>query len=130
MKRAAATLLAIASVWLIVDVLADATQTRPDRPRAAARTEVVFSVSTKPPDRSKAVAAQGLWGTCHGFIYSRTVSEELTDLGEGRFRVVVRPALGDRARRRLEGCMKDATLERVRGNLLEIRDVGSGRQRP
>jgi hypothetical protein len=112
-----AALAAAAVVGL--DVLGDATQTRPDREHPNAVTEVVFDVSVR-DERNVAQAAQGLWGACQTTIQRSTSPADVAVEGS-RARVVVRPALGTHARQRLSGCLEDATLDRVLGRVVAMR---------
>jgi hypothetical protein len=103
-------------------MLADATQTRPDFQHPSSRSEVVFSVQTRQHGRSDELAAQGLWFACQGSTLGRRLLPPgLESLGDGRFRAVVRPALGTHARTRLRGCIEDVTVDRVKGHLLSVR---------
>jgi hypothetical protein len=114
-----AGVLAMAAV-LSVDVLGDLTQTRPDDPRPGGRSEIVFDVVTRDPRASALAAAQALWGACQGTIERRTSPADVA-VDEERARVEVAPALGTHARQRLRGCLEDATLDRVRGDVVAIR---------
>jgi hypothetical protein len=101
--------------------LADATQNRADGLKSGTRSEVVLEVETRnvyDPD----VAAQGLWGTCQQTVdHKRLRSFEA--LGDGRFSIVVEPAIGEHDERRLVGCLEDFTIDRVLGDVIEIRDL-------
>lgn len=114
----AAAALGVGAV-LGVDVLGDLTQTRPDHPNPGARSEVVFDVRTRDPDSPVLPAAQGLWSACQGTIRRDSGPADVVVRGE-RARVVVAPALGTHARQRLRGCLEDATLDRVRGDVVAI----------
>ena len=112
-----AALAAAAAVGL--DVLGDATQTRPDREHPNAVTEVVFDVSVR-GDRDVMQAAQSLWGACQTTMERATSPADVTVEGR-RASVVVRPALGTHARQRLSGCLEDATLDRILGRVVAMR---------
>jgi hypothetical protein len=118
-----AGVLAVASV-LTVDVLGDLTQTRPDHPNPGARSEVVFDVRTRDPNSPVLPAAQGLWSACQGTIRRDTGPADVVVV-DGRARVVVAPALGTHARQRLRGCLEDATLDRVRGDVVAVNLLAS-----
>jgi hypothetical protein len=101
--------------------LADLTQNRADGLKSGSRSEVVLEVETRDvydPDS----AAHGLWGTCQQTVdHKRTRSFE--SLGDGRFSIVVEPAIGEHDERRLVGCLEDFTIDRVLGDVIEIRDL-------
>jgi hypothetical protein len=118
-----AVLVAVAGAAALgYDVLSDATQTRPDDTRPGSRSELVFSVATR-TGADVEMAAHGLWGACQGTVDRRVVAPGMTALGDGRFRLVVQPALGRHARDRITGCLKDVTIEDVKGNVVRIRDL-------
>ena len=104
-----------------VDVLADYTQTRPDK-KLDTSMEIVFDVSTRNPRRPALQAAQGLWGACQGTIYRGTGAGDVAVEGR-RARVVVHPALGDHGRRRLRGCLEDVTVDRVKAHVVHMREL-------
>jgi hypothetical protein len=112
-------LAAIASVS--IDMLGDATQTRPDPSRPNSRTEVVFRVQTL--GQPALAAAQGLWGACQGTALRTVLPPGMTALGDNRFRMVVQPALGRHARDRMTGCLEDMTLDRVKGKVVSMREL-------
>lgn len=111
--------------YLAIDVLADATQTRPDFEHRDSRSEVVFRVATRQHGRVPRLAAEGLWLHCQGAtIGGRTlVGGRLTEVDEDTFRAVIQPALGTHAEQRLRGCLEDVTVDRVKGRVLVIRDL-------
>lgn len=113
--------LAVASV-VAVDVLGDLTQTRPDRADLAAATEVSYEVILHDERRPRLQAAQALWGACQGTVQRNTSPADVRL--DGRIaRVVVAPALGTHAKRRLSGCLEDATLDRIRGDVRTMRTL-------
>ncbi len=121
MKRLAVVLAIAAAGAIAIDLLADATQTRPDPDRPGSRTEVVFRVRVQ-GGRPPRAAAEGLWGACHGAV-ERAVVEDLVDAGRGTFRVVVQPALGRHARDRMTGCLEDLTIDNVKGQVVSMEEL-------
>ena len=101
-----------------LDVLGDATQTRPDHPNPGAATEVVFDVSVR-GSRDVRQAAQSLWGACLTTMQRATSPADVT-VDDGQATVVVRPALGTHARTRLRGCLEDATLDRILARVVSM----------
>lgn len=124
MKRvtvlAALVLVAVAGV----DWLGDLTQDRPDHVAQGSRSEVVLDVRVR-HERGPAPLerAEGLWAACRHTVWQHTAAPGVVDLGGGRFRVVTEPAVGNHAWRRLQGCLEDMTIERVRATVVSKRDI-------
>ena len=125
MKRIAiAVALALAAV-LAVDVLGDLTQSRPDPVQADAVTELVLTVEQDRFAQGTAGAASALWAVCAGQTASQP-TELLTDLADGRYRVVLAPAVGEHEERKLRGCLEDLTVDRVLGDVESWRTLRAG----
>jgi len=115
-------LLAFGAVLVVAVLgLADATQNRADGLKSGTRSEVVLEVETRDVYDPE-VAAQGLWGTCQQTIDHKRL-RSFESLGDGQFSIVVEPAIGEHDERRLVGCLEDFTIDRVVGNVIEIRDL-------
>lgn len=123
MKRALLVVLAAAALYAAVDFLADLTQDRPDRVLPGSRSEVVMEVDSHDRTGSALLAAQGLWGACQGTVRQRLAEPGVAEVAEGRFRLLTEPALGEHAWRRLQGCLEDATLDRVKAHVVSKRDL-------
>ena len=123
MKRAVIAVVAVAAMVMGIDFLADLTQDRPDRVVPGSRSEVVLEVRSRDRTGSDLMSAQGLWGACQGTVYQRLAEPGVTEVGDGRFRLQTEPALGEHAWRRLQGCLEDATLDRVKGHVVSKRDM-------
>ncbi len=123
MKRGLLVVLALAGVVMGIDVLADLTQDRPDRVLPGSRSEVLLEVDSRDRTGSELLSAQGLWGACQGTVYQKLAEPGVTQVAEGRFRLLTDPALGEHAWRRLQGCLEDATLDRVKARVLSKRDL-------
>ena len=123
MKRALLVVLAVAGVVMGIDVLADLTQDRPDRVLPGSRSEVLLEVDSRDRTGSELLSAQGLWGACQGTVYQKLAEPGVTQVAEGQFRLLTEPALGEHAWRRLQGCLEDATLDRVKARVLSKRDL-------
>lgn len=113
--------LLIAGGLLAADYLGDATQTRPDAPRPGMQTEIVFDVDLYRYRQDDLTAAHALWATCTSTVSNRPVVP-LERVGPGRFRLVLQPALGEHARERVVGCLRDLTVDRVRGQVVSVTD--------
>lgn len=98
--------------------LAEATQNRPDPSYAGQVSELTLRVRTKDGyDRHQ--AAQGLWAQCRHTVRSRNLAAPIVPVAAGRFQLVVTPAIGTHAIRRLVGCLEDATTPGVSGEVVE-----------
>ncbi|MCM1974884.1 MULTISPECIES: hypothetical protein [unclassified Streptomyces] len=96
--------------------LADLTQTRAEEADESAATSVVVQVDLRDKSMDEArrsLAARQVWERCRDSTSVPLNHASLGDLGDGLYAGVVRPALTDHDRRRLRGCLEDATLERV-----------------
>ena len=102
--------------------LADLTQNRPDPVEAGTATVVSFDVDTRDYQRGDGAAAQALWAVC-----SATVGGDVTGVSaaagttaDDGYTVSISPAIGENGRKRLVGCLEDATLDRVMGHVRSI----------
>lgn len=119
MRRAVAAAAALFALVAAIAVLAEATQNRVDARVPGSRTTVEFTVSTRDYRRGDDAAAAALWVTC-----AATVGGDVSPVPEpvgGRWRAVVSPAIGDHGENRLVGCLEDVTLDRVVGDVLDLR---------
>jgi hypothetical protein len=124
MKRLLVVVALIVAISVVVDVLGDLTQSRPDERNFAADTELVLAVEQDRFNGGRDSAAAALWAVCSGQTTSRAIGEAgLEHLGEGRYRVVLHPAVGDGEERKLVGCLEDFTVDRVKGNVETFRAV-------
>jgi hypothetical protein len=118
-RLALLAVLAVATVGAVV-LLQEATQTRPDPTLPGSSSTVAFEV-TLHGFTSEADPGETLWGACQSSMSSQT-----TDFayGEGphglRYEATVTPALGEHAARHLEGCLEDATVDRIKGDVLDV----------
>jgi hypothetical protein len=95
------------------------TKNEPDPIVPGSRSEIVLSVATKPPLTERQGAAS-LWAICLLRAHQHRLVGQHED-GDGDLVYVVQPALGEHARRRVVGCLEDATIERVLGDVREVR---------
>lgn len=105
-----------------IHALADATQNRPDPAFPADATEIVLHIRTKdgyPPP----LAAEGLWAACRQTVKAARLAAPVRTEEEQRFVLALEPALGPHARRRLLGCMQDATIDDVTATVVAVRDT-------
>ncbi|HEX7277673.1 MAG TPA: hypothetical protein VF244_09900 [Acidimicrobiales bacterium] len=123
MKRVALILFGMAALAVFVDVLGDLTQDRPDTVVRGAHSEIVLELRTKDYLGSPLSAAQGLWGACSGTVRQQLVAPGVVDLGAGRYLLVTDTAVGEHSWRRLQGCLEDATIDRVTAEVVTKRDL-------
>ena len=123
MKRAVLLLVAALAVALGVDGLADLTQDRPDHVIPGSRSEIVLDLQSRDRGGSAMLSAQGLWGACQGTVRHRLAEPGVIEVSDGRFRLVTEPALGEHSWRRLQGCLEDTTLDKVKAHVVSKRDI-------
>jgi hypothetical protein len=98
--------------------LLELTENRPDPIVPGSTSEIVLDVATKPPITERQGAA-GLWAVCllrahqHRLVGQRKTRDDVV--------YVIKPALGEHSRRRVVGCLEDATIERVLGHVTAVR---------
>lgn len=107
-----------------VDALGDLTQSRPDRVAPGSRSEIVLEIDTRDYRQPVDDAAANLWGACSGIVRHQ-IDEEAgfvpVEDGFEEVRFWVEPGLGPNAERKLVGCLEDATLDRVVGDVESVR---------
>lgn len=124
MRRSLLLLGAVLALVVGIDALADLTQDRPDRVLPGTRSEIVLDLKSRDRGGSALLSAQGLWGACQGTVRHRLAEPGVTEITDGRFRLVTEPALGEHAWRRLQGCLEDTTLDKVKAHVVTKRDIG------
>ena len=125
MRRIAGGIALVAAAVVSIGALGDLTQSRPDPLRTDAVTELVLSVEHDRFVHGADGAAAALWAVCAGQTRSRLV-DELSGGEDGRYRVVLAPAVGEHEERKLRGCLEDLTVERVLGDVESWRTVAAG----
>ena len=123
MKRGAVIVVAMAALVFGIDALADLTQDRPDVVAPGSRSEIVLEVDSRDRTGSNHLSAQGLWGACQGTVRQRLAEPGVVPLTDGNFLLTTEPALGEHAWRRLQGCLEDATLDRVKARVVSKQDL-------
>lgn len=86
----------------------------------AAQTTVTFDVKIK-RYHSVDVAASALWATCTGNIGWNDIVPPVRQ-SDGTFVAALRPSLTADTKRRLKGCLNEATLDRVQGHVIRTAD--------
>lgn len=118
-------LVVLAAVAVVA--LAEATQNRPDSVDPASASTVVFKVEGR-EFMGRAEPGATLWAACQGSIESEALS--LGQVDDDTYRVDVQPALGENAERRLVGCLQDATVDRLAGQVVSIEAVDDAENIP
>jgi hypothetical protein len=116
---AAVAVLGVLASIQAVDLIADATQTRSDRTPSGA-TELTIAVHIEGRTVGEAETAEALWVACRNTVNRAVESTPLEAIGPDTYRFTVSPALGDHARRRLTGCLEDATLDRTSAHVVAM----------
>ena len=106
--------------WAAIDVLADATQTRPDAKRAGT-TVVDLRIDTKAGGPTVVEAADALWAACRAVLPAGITRVSLSPTGPDRQRLVLNGMVGQNARRRFVGCLEDATIDLSQARVTEFR---------
>ena len=104
-----------------LDRLADATQNRPDvlAPDSAGR--IVLDVEWRDrPELDPTVGATSLWAACTQQVGTTYRLTGVTRIDGGRVELLVRPAVGKYAERRLRGCLEDGVVDAVQAEVLEV----------
>jgi hypothetical protein len=123
MKRALLVALAVAALIQGVDLLADLTQDRADRVVPGSRSEILLDLRSRDRGGSALLSAQGLWGACQGTVHHRLSEPGVVEISDGRFQLFTEPALGEHSWRRLQGCLEDTTLDKVKAHVVSKRDI-------
>jgi len=121
MRKALVILLVAVLATVAVDTLRDRTQNRADEAVAGSRSVVSFDVDIQRSPQPIAESARALWYACNQTVANRLMELRIGDAGNGV--ATLSPALGPHERKRLTGCLQDATIDRVRGDVLDIVDL-------
>jgi hypothetical protein len=120
MRRALLVLLVFVVGAAAVDAIADHTQNRPDIPVPGTESVVTFDVDSYDARQPLDDGARALWYACHQTVENSLVSLDVDHAGDAT--ATVRPALGHHQRKRLTGCLEDATIDRLRGEVIAVDD--------
>lgn len=123
-KQLAALALAVLAGTVGLDVLSDATQTRPDILVPGSESLVTLEVRTNGSTRGLE-AALSLWGTCQGTVPNKMTDAGISSAGNGRFTFLLEPALGKNGERRLRGCLTDATIDNIQSSVVAVTSTGN-----
>jgi hypothetical protein len=113
-------------VGAAIDVLADATQTRPDRIEAGATTVVDLHFRGERAAADPERHASHLVEFCTAPFRREVATVAIIGRGSADARVVLDADLGEHGTTRLRGCLEDTTIERVQASVVGISLVPGG----
>jgi hypothetical protein len=90
---------------------------------AGGSTRVEFEVETRNYHHDLEDAAASLWYACIGSVSWEDATHPAA-VDDDTFVAEVRPALGEDSRRRFRGCLEDASVDRVRGDVVGMTQIG------
>ena len=120
MRRVVTIVLTGALAAVVIGLLAGRLQNRADEPVPGSRSVVTFDVDAYDVQQPIEQAARALWYACNQTVPSHLESLSIGARGNGV--ATLSPAMGPHDRKRLMGCMHDATIDRVRGEVVSIVD--------
>jgi hypothetical protein len=100
-----------------VDLIADATQSRPSARVLDTSTTIELAIDQRQP-RPASEAAEALAVACQTTLRADSEFTEIVTLPNGHVGLTVTPALSELRRRRLLGCLQDATIDLVRARVV------------
>lgn len=112
-------------LWGAIDVLADATQARPDAEMTGFATIIELQVEEIDGVAERA-DADALVVACRPRLPDGASVTRTEAIGEGQVRLTVEPALGRTGSRRYQGCLEDATLDLVDADVMWMHRVPVG----
>jgi hypothetical protein len=118
-KRIVVGFAAVAIGVLAVLALFELTSNQPDELVPGSTSELVLSIETKPP-LTKRQGATSLISVCMLRAHEHQVVGQRAAPNDN-FVYVIEPAFGEHSRKRVVGCLEDATIERVLGDVTEVR---------
>jgi hypothetical protein len=122
-KRFVATVAVLAAIAGGIVAMAELTQNRPDVVVEDSETTIDFTVDTRRYDRGEPFAATALWAVCAATVDGAVSPAPVAHAGA--WRVTVSPAIGEHGENRLVGCLEDATIDRVLGDVVALSSTTS-----
>jgi hypothetical protein len=120
--RAVAMLVALAMTIGAIDFLADRTQDRPDPVQTHSSVDVVMRVDLRFTPRSALRTAKSLFVACRHNLGSVN-GTGFAELQPGVIAYTIAPSFGPQAQRRFEGCIEDATFDRISASILSVERI-------
>lgn len=106
-------------LWGAIDVLADATQARPDPDLEGFASVLELEVSAADGVAGRA-DADALVVACRPRLPAGAEVTRTEAIGEGRVQLTIEPALGRTGMRRYQGCLEDATIDLVEAEVIWV----------
>ncbi len=107
-------------VGLAVQVLAEATQSRPDASAKPVETAILLDIDQRRPEPVLDTAA-ALWVACRPVLPARNrPTARLEPAGQDEVWLTLRPGIRELTTRRLTGCLTDNVLSKVRADVLDV----------
>jgi hypothetical protein len=105
--------------------LRDATLSTHEHVQPGSKLELVMDVRTHGGEHGQTVAemSAAILLNCRLEVSSDPVGQ-IEDLGNGRFRAVLTPALDTTDRRQFRGCLEDWTFDQVRVDVVHLDELG------
>lgn len=110
-----------AAVTVAILGLRNAFQYKVDHLDANRESVIHVDVATRPHD-VRSIDVQALWGLCAAPLSSGQLADVQPPQTGNTFEIVVHPALDRHQRSRVEGCLEDMTVERMRTSNVSITD--------
>lgn len=121
MRKSLPIVLTAVLAAVVIGLLAGRLQNRTDERVPGSRSVVTFDVDAYDVEQPVEQAARALWYACNQTVPSHLESLSIGEGGNGV--ATLTPAMGPHDRKRLMGCMHDATLDRIRGEVVSIVDL-------
>jgi hypothetical protein len=116
-----AAAMVVPAMWVMIDVLADATQTRPDELSEGVVTVVDVRLNGSRALGDGATHGRDLYWMCASESFVDSLPEPLVvPLSESTVRFVLHADLGDHGATRFRGCIDDTVLEEVQARVLRL----------
>lgn len=114
----------VAAVSMMIDALGDLTQNRPQLDVKKDAGVVSLQITKRGWARSDKAAAQSLWRACVGTVSPEFKAQGFVVTGKGRVDMLIAPAPGASAQRRLTGCLSDATIDNLSAAVRSFAVIG------
>lgn len=120
-KTAFVALVIAGAVMATIDQISDLTQNRPHLDKIEGDTaEVRMHITRKGWVRSETAAARSLWFACMQTVSPAFDTTGFRNEGGGYVTMLISPALGESAERRLMGCLEDTTLDNTLARVISF----------
>lgn len=113
----------LAGFLLVVSIqlIADATQDRPDLTDLGRSADVVVRVDRRFTTRSEVLTAEAIFVACRHLLGHGRTASDFRAIGDGEVAFSVTPSFGEHAQRKLVGCIEDALFDRISVSVVSIR---------